>query len=777
MAFHIGTVLIETKGTAGMKKMSVIAGILSVGLTTGLTAAVGDVAVETDSFRLVIGADAVAKSLVVKATGEECLDTRDHIPLFAVTQDRPFNNERKLIHPNKKTVYPACKLRREGDSLVVGFSHELYEARVALRIAEGYIAFTLEDFPIDRKKSYDYLVMDIPPVASFRVLQLPVKNRKYFGDWLNASWDEKNAVAVVGTSPYPDVDHEERTGYRTLNADLVAGIKLRGAGAALIAAAGKEKFLDAMDALEKDFGLPRGVESRRGAASKSSIFHLSSGFSPAQADTFIAYAKKGGFRLMTFNYSNVVRERGSWRLCGDYDWREDLFPNKEADLKSLLSKIKAAGITPGLHTLHSHIGLESRYVTPVADPRLNKTRRFTLAQAMPPDTNDVVEIAVQEPTADAPLYKPCRVLQFGGELLSYENYTTEPPYKFLGVKRGVWKTTPQPHEKGQIGGVLDISEFGSPGSCYLDQNSDLQEEVGAKLANIYNCGFGYLYLDGSEGVNRPFNFHVANGQYRFWKMLRPEPLFGEGAAKTHFGWHMLAGANAFDCFSPEEFKEKLREFPFKQAPITWQDMTRVDFGWWGFWAPTAKSVGTQPDMWEYGASVAAAWDCAMSILMPLDQLEKHPRTDDILETLRRWEDVREKNWLTKAQREELKNYEREHHLLINAKGEYELVPYDWIQVGDGKSPIRAFFFGRKGASWVVYWHGSGEGTVKLPFAAKDVELLDEVAGKPVAFETAAGSVVLPAGRRRYLKTDLSRKTVEKAFAGAVVFPETGGSGQ
>ena len=754
------------KGTAWM-------GVAAVAVCIGLSGAVraADVEIACRDFTLRVGEDACVKSLVVKATGEECVDAALRLPLFTVTQDRPFNNEVKLIHPNKRTVYPACSLRRAGDTLVVGFPHRQYEAKVSLKTADGYVAFTLEDFICDRKSTYDYLKMDIPPVASFRVLQLPVRNRKNFGDWLNASWDEKAAVGVVGTSPYPDIDHEERIGARILFGEVYAGIKLRGAGAALIAAPGREAFLDAMDALERDFGLPRGVASRRGDAVKESIFHLSGTVTPDQIDELIGYAKKGGFKLMTFGQYHVTSEIGSWGRFGDYEWR-DCFPNREADLKAMLAKVKAAGTHPGIHTLHSHIGLKSRYVTPVADPRLNKTRRFTLAEALPAGTNDIAEVRVFEPTADTVMYKPCRILQFGGELLSYESYTTEPPYKFLGVKRGAHATTVTAHPRGEIGGILDISEFGTPMSCYLDQNTDLQDEVAAKIANIYNCGFEYVYLDGSEGVNRPFNFHVGNAQYRLWKLLKPEPLFGEGAAKTHFGWHMLAGANAFDCFSPTVFKEKLREYPFKQAPITDQDMSRVDFGWWGFWAPGSsdwwgKTMGVQADMWEYGASVAAAWNCAISITMPLAQLRKHQRTDDILETMRRWGDVRRSGKFREEWRPLLKNYAQEHHLLVNAKGDYELVPYDMISDGLKKDlPVRAFLFEKDGSTWVVYWHVSGKGEFTLPLDARDVALFDEFAGKPVGVRTVPGGIALPAAGRLYLKSSLPREKLKVAFAAA-----------
>lgn len=68
---------------------------------------------ENSSFRLEIGPDCIAKSLVIKATGEECLKQGENISLFSVTQERPFNNEMKLAHPNKRTTFQqtACAWR------------------------------------------------------------------------------------------------------------------------------------------------------------------------------------------------------------------------------------------------------------------------------------------------------------------------------------------------------------------------------------------------------------------------------------------------------------------------------------------------------------------------------------------------------------------------------------------------------------------------------------------------------------------------------------------
>ena len=299
--------------------------------------------------------------------------------------------------------------------------------------------------------------------------------------------------------------------------------------------------------------------------------------------------------------------------------------------------------------------------------------------------------------------------------------------------------------------------------------------MAAKLARLYNCGFEYVYLDGSEGVNVPCNFHVSNGQYRYWKMLTPEPLFGEGAAKTHFGWHMLSGANAFDCFMPEEFKEKLIEYPFAQAPIVWQEMTRCNFGWWYLYPPKAANpratIGTQADMWEFGQSVSVAWRCPMTVNMSLAGLKSHPRTADILETMRRWEEFREKDLMTREERREiLSDYRQEHHLLKLADGSCKIVRYEQIPVGDGKTAVRAFLFEADGYRWVVYWKGDGDARLALPASAGDIALFDEFAGKPVAIEKSAAGVVVPAAARVYLRTTLSADAVKQAFASAKLLP-------
>ena len=705
-----------------------------------------DIVVENARFRLVIGADATAKSLVAKGSGEELLDMRDPTPFFSVTQERPFNNEIKLAHPNTRTTYPANSVRREGGRLVVGFEIAPYEAVVSVRVTDEYAAFTLDDF-IVTEKSYPLcptttrlLDFTAPPVEEFRVVQLPVRNRANFGEWLNVQWDGSASVGVFSTSPFALVGAERRNGYRLMRADALRSVKLRGTGAAVVVDAGGEAVLDRIAAMERDYGLPSGVENRRNPLVNASIY-FASGVSPGNVDRHIEWAKRGGFRLMQMSRGEFFGP------SGDYEYNSR-FPNGAADVRRMLDRIRAAGIVPGLHVLHTFVSERSGLVRGGADRRLLLREHYTLSRPLGP-SDDVVY--VDENPQNAERSERCRLLKFGREVMSYEGFATERPYRFTGVRRGALETPASAHEEGLIGGTLWICEYGG-GNIYIKQDSDLQDVVADKVAELWKAGFGFIYFDGSEGVPPPFGFTVPYAQYRVWSRLTPQPILGEGAAKAHFGWHMLSGANAFDVFFPEEFKAKIDEYPAAEAPLMRQDFTRVNFGWWGFWAPSAKirgksTCGVQPDMWEYGTSKAAAWDSPISIQMRLDSLDAHPRSSDIMEVMRRWEDVRARRWLTPEMKASLRVPGREHHLYLDAAtGKYSLHEAEMLPTPAAAPYVRGFVFERNGRQTVAYWHMSGEGAFIV--------------------DLGGGAATVPVSGVKYLDTGLSRAALRSAWAAA-----------
>ena len=705
-----------------------------------------DVVIENEQFKLVIGNNAAAKSLKLKSTGEECLMQGENMAIISVTQERPYHNEIKLGHPNKKTTYQADTIYREGDKLIVGFELIPYKAVIQVKETPDYIGFSLYDFITDGVYP-SYLKITPPPATEVCILQLPIRNRENFGEWLNVSWDNKAAINVLATDEYAYIDFEKRNGYKILKASAIKDIKFKGTGAALIVSE-SDKLLDNIAQIEEDFNLPKGVESRRNDFINAS-YYWTANINPANVDHHIKYAKMGGFRLMNIYYPSF-ESGGGYNTIGSYEINKALYPNGKVDLVKMLDKIKAAGITPGVHFLHSHIGRNSQYVTPVPDYRLNIVRTFNLSKNL--DMNDSTIYVEQNPEGST-MADGCRVLKVGTELISYKKFTTVPPYQFTGCVRGIDHTTVNGLAKGNIIGILDVSEFGAT-SIYINQQTTLQDEIAEKIANIYDAGFQFFYFDGSEGVNPPFGINVALAQYKVFKRLNPQPLFAEGAAKTHFSWHMLSGGNAFDVFRPEVLKEETKKWPAEEAPRMRQDFTRINFGWLGYWVPSETTVGTQPDMLEYVTSVAAAWDCPISIHSNLEAFEAHPRTPDNLEVVRRWEEVRAKHWLTEEQKNELKNTEQEHHLLLNEQNQFELVPYEQISgVAGGSKEIRAFIFQRKGEYYVVYWHISGNKKLELPIDNNNVKLYENLGQEINLIPSQENQTIIPADSRRYLKVN------------------------
>lgn len=713
-----------------------------------------EIIIENNRFKLTIDEKCRAVSLLYKPLNEECLFKDKKMPLFTLTEKRPFNNEIKLAYPNKRTTFNANRIRKEDNMLIIGFELILFEAVVKVKQTDDYISFKLEKFIVN-EKNFEGLSMDVPPVEEFRLLQLPINKKSSFGEWLNVCFDEKSAINLLAVSPYERIDCVKEDKYYILTADASKDIKLTGCETALIVSS-TDTLLNCIETVEKDYNLPNGVKSRRSSDINSSIY-WSASVEPDNVDKHISYIKKFGFTKFLIYYPSLFAGGPAYSGIGEYKINDN-FPNGIDDVKKMIDKIKAEGITPGIHFLHTHIGFETSYLSPIADHRLNLTRYFTLAKIL--NKNDNI-IYVEENPSNTVMHEKCRILKFGGELIKYTGYTEEPPYCFYGCERGYNGTYIKDFDIGTIGGILDVSEYLAQ-SVYINQNSSLQDEIADKIAAVYDAGFEFVYFDGSEGTNAPYEFHISNAQYKVYRKLGKEPLFCEGAAKTHFGWHMLSGGNAFDIFPNEVFKEKIAEFPSAEAEKMQNDFTRINFGWWNY------NDKIQPDMYEYGNGIAAAWNCPVTVMENFEAFENNPRTEDICEILHRWEDVRKNNILTDEQRLMLKDTAKEHILLLNEDKKYEIAEYQKIKnAACGNQNVSAFIFNRKGKCYVVCWHNTGSGNLLLDCNVSDCRYENELGGPEISLETNNGKTVLPISGRKYFSSSLSKEQTVKLFENAI----------
>ena len=709
------------------------------------------VVIENAEMRLILSSKAKAISLLHKTTGQECLDTTaEKSAVFAITEYRPYDNERFLIYPAKTTSHAANSVKREGNNLIVGFDHLSYTATIELNITDHYIGFKLKDLKYDIEK---FGIKRPTEIDEFTLLQLPIKKRDRFGEWLNVSWDNNVAVNILATDPHAKIDAIERPNYHLMSAGMETEVKLMDVGAALITTS-TNNLLNCIDQLERDYKLPLGVESRRNPDYPRSYYELRN-VTTQNIDRHIVYAKEGGFKIMVIYYTDFATS------MGHFVWNEKTFPNKMADLQEITRKIKDAGMISGFHIHYNKAAKNDPYVSPIPDSRLNLPKLFTLSDSIDATTTTIV---VEENPRGCPMEDGRRFLKLGNELVSYTNYTTTRPYTFSGCKRGELNSTIKSVEKGYKFGLLDVDTW--PLFIRFDQRTSIQDEVGKRIGDIYSqAGFQFVYFDGAEDINPPYWYNTSKAQLDVYKHLNPKPLFSEGAMKSHFGWHIITRGNAFDLFPPKYIRDATIKYPIPAAKYMADNFTSINFGWNDYLAPDSLSDGMQPDMYEYICSRATAWNCPIALMGKLDQLDSHPRTSDNLEVMKTWEEARVAGFFTDKHREELKQLEQEHILLKNESNEYELIPYSKVENIANNSPhVQAFIFSRDNKTWVVYWHAKGEAQLEIPVSNNRLQLFDKP-GKLNSFKKInKTNCLIPVDNRRYMVFDMTKSEVLTVLA-------------
>jgi hypothetical protein len=562
--------------------------------------------------------------------------------------------------------------------------------------------------------------------------------------------------------------------YVEMRAIATREVALEGATAALFGCPDpRERFLDVMEVVEHDFQMPSGAKNRRSPVQKYSYLWCSP--MPSDVDQYIAVAKRAGFRMILFSYTGFTQGAGHFRFNAQ-------FPQGIADLKTVTDRIRSAGLAVGMHIHYSKADRADSYVTPVPDDRLHKVRAFTLSAGLD-DKTDIVP--VRENPTGCTRDDNRRILKVGKELIAYRDYTTQPPYQFLGCERGHLKTAASVHHAGEAAGLLDVDDWVK--FIRFDQDTDIQDEAARRLAEIINATGPYdmLYFDGAEDVYDPFWYHVANAQYRVYRLLDPAPPVCEAVMSGHFSWHIMSRGNAYDV-AGEHIKSFCHEIPCRTAPIRAMDFTRIEFGWI---FQLYRDMG--PDVLEYVLSRGAAWDCPFSLRLTLAQVAAHPRAEDCFDTIRTWEDARIAGKLTEAQQTMLKTLDpkeyryvkvwhavflpqwidawskgtfndQEHHLFLNERGEYELVPIREVpEVASGR--VKAFIFQRPAQPddiYVIIWANQGELSLTLPVPPDRLAVMRPF-GTQLPFDMGESSAVLIVGSRRYLR--LARVGTEQAI--------------
>jgi len=155
-----------------------------------------------------------------------------------------------------------------------------------------------------------------------------------------------------------------------------------------------------------------------------------------------------------------------------------------------------------------------------------------------------------------------------------------------------------------------------------------------------------LYFDGSERLQGDHWYYNARLHKAYYDKLKNKDVLLQGSSFSHYSWHILARSASADGHGD------LKGYLDERSP--WfvsfgRSGMPLDIGWYYGYDPMAT-----PDMYEYVLGATLGYDASMSFQVSVGAAQKHPFTGDILDMIRRYEQLRLSGRVDAAMRQRLR---------------------------------------------------------------------------------------------------------------------------
>ena len=711
-----------------------------------LPSARAETVLETARLRAVLSDQAVWQALVDKASGTDHCASDKRIRFATVrVADKTCNAHRASLSDDRLTVnFDGC------DTKLV----------YAVDRTDDWLAFRLVEVTGSRP-------------THVTLCQLGVTITENGGRRLCAAWNQDYAICLRGINLQSQGSLSRRKDHLLLRATTqdFPGPKLEGAGAAIIGAptAALKPILCRLSAA---YDLPRnegqGVASKDLPIARQSYWFL--GFGEKDVDTVIDYCRKTGFR-------QVMLSSGAWcASVGHFTFKTSLYPDGIESLRRTVARLHEHGILVGMHTFASKISKTDPFVTPVPSRGFWVDMSATLAADVRPDD---LSVRTSSDLSQWPGSPACRRKVWEGhvskhqeviidnEIIRYETIGPEGKWDtFLNCRRGAWGTHAARHTAN-----TQCRHYGVDGCIngyIIDQESPLFQQSTSRLAQVFNdCGFDMVYFDGSEDVDRRrYHYFSSNAHAVPMSKFIKRPLIHKGGGFTHGLWHSFTSTGTVDQY-PGTYLAYLhaggtiKDWPTCKDHIdrsvrgviaAAQDMTPAELGWFGIGPKRGNYDGLQFDEIEYLMCKSLAYNAPISLQTSFARMEAHPLTPDILEIVRRYEEIRAAGKVPAATLQSLEETGKDFVMLPAELAPNQHSPV-FVPVAPraevaGTHDIRCFLGKHGDETIATLWHYLGkEG--KLLLATDELDIYD-VRGKRLQPDKDGGKLVVPLGCQRLL---------------------------
>jgi len=603
----------------------------------------------------------------------------------------------------------------------------------------------------------EVLSLNVDDAAQFSFLQLPVKITENVGSILATAWDKEFGIVLLGLNLNTHPTAMRLKDAALLQANGYQQFGFVGCSVAIVGAPTSQLRM-AIHNVAKANGLPA-IEFEGGKpihlTDENRRSYLFTNVTEANVEKCIKYAKG-------MNFGQIMIFQPTWaRTSGHFEFNTSAYPNGIDGLKTVASKIKAAGLKVGFHVWASKVHKSDRYCTPIPDGRLWKKAQVTLA-------NDIDEYADAILTKEPPIgfygekgdvAEVWRDIQIGNEIITYKWLSLKPPYGFFGCKRGANGTKPSAHKAGEIVYQLGIDDC-CPGYI-IDQETDLLDEVHDRLAKILNAvGCDMIYFDGGEDVPPPIWHYVPKFELSLWRRLEPKPIIVQGTIVQHHSWHIFSRNSTVDI-RRERSKEHV-DNSVKYMLRMRENLLPGELGWFGIFPPRGRDVGTQFDEIDYLCCKSLAYDAPFSIEMTIEELERNPLFPSMVRQIGIYEKLRLSRYFKPEELEPLKEPQVDFTVFNDGK-RWHLLKLREVNGLKGKD-LRLFIGNFGGRVVAYFWNAIGESEIELSLPANKCRLVDDY-GNSLEIVRKDGKLVLPLEPvRRFLVCEgVGEDLVENAF--------------
>lgn len=525
----------------------------------------------------------------------------------------------------------------------------------------------------------------------------------------------------------------------------------------------REDILDRIGAVEVAEGLPHPMLNGEWAkkSRESMKSYLITDFTENNFEEMLARAEQAGFDYMYHD--------GPFLDWGHFNWSPNVTSGGDEGMKKLVEKAKAKQIGLGVHTLSNFTTTNDAYVTPVPSAHLLKQGKLSLVESI--DANQTDILIKKSDLFAVPL--SLNGLQIEDELISFGKAVEQGDNMLLkNCKRGAWGTTAKAHDKAKP--LYKLWDY--PYKTFFP-DLQLQDEFADRIAELLNStGVCQISFDGLEGCSYTGQDDYAMSRFvnRVFTQVK-HPLRNDASRLSHNLWHTHTYTNWGEPWGEAMRTGQVESRILNQAFYKRNLFPRM-LGWFLIRLADRRQQCTSLEDVEWAMSEAAGFDAGYAMTIRNKTFKRHGQIDELLEAIKNWDYLREKQAFSEEQRTRLRDPKTEWRLEKIDDKNFNLYPlhiskyytcnlgemqpgqpggsdWSWTSPYDGKFAVRLKVEGDGAIENPQFI--TSEGVIKFPCQVKEHQyLLYTFDGKAVVTDknynvlqevTPEGDTTLPSG--------------------------------